>query len=524
MTRILGFLAAAGLLLVPLAGCMTPAPGGDHAGHNMGTGGGEARLTTFDRSVAGLPSARPMEEVRLENGSTFALTASVVRHDAGGGKEIRMFAYNGQIPGPLLRVDAGSTVTVDFRNDLPLPSTVHWHGVRLAQRFDGAPGVSQKEVMLGQSFRYVVTFPDEGLFWYHPHVREDLAQELGLAGLIVVDRAGEEGPRELPIVLDDVLLRDGDVETFWKEAVNFALMGRYGSTFLTNGRPSHEAATSPGERVRLLVANVANARPFNVSVEGAASVELIALDGGFLRAPAPFGSVILGPAERATIDVVMPASGDVRLVHRGEGDARGLATLRVDASRPTLSDPGAPAAPHERAKASLSAAIARSGTPVNATWDLTVRLAHSMPGGHGSGAGHAVPIEWESETAMGMQMTDANVTWIIRDPALGKENHQLNYTVPEGSLWRVRIRNPADSPHPMQHPIHLHGQRFLVDTIDRRANPYPAWRDTVMVPAGSEVTITIEATNPGTWLFHCHISEHLEAGMEGMLTVTEAAG
>lgn len=523
MTRILAIAAAAGLLLVPLAGCTTPAPGGDHARHGGGLGGDEVRLTPFDRSIAGLPSAKPMEEVRLADGSTFALTAGVVKHAVAGGREIRMFAYNGQIPGPLLRVDEGSTITVDFRNDLPVPSTVHWHGVRLAQRFDGAPGLSQPEVMLGQSFRYVVTFPDEGLFWYHPHVREDLAQELGLAGLIVVERPGEDGPREVPIVLDDVLLRDGDVETFWKEAVNFALMGRYGSTLLTNGRPGHSADAAPGERVRLLVANVANARPFNVSVQGAASAELIALDGGFLRAPAALGAVVLGPAERAVIDVVMPASGSVRLVHRGDGAARDLATLRVDASRPAATDAGAPPGPHERAATSLAPALARGGAPIDATWDLTVRLQHSMPGGHMAGGGHVDPIEWESRDGMGLHMTDANVTWIVRDPALGKENHQLNYTVTEGSLWRVRIRNPADSPHPMQHPIHVHGQRFVVDTIDGRANPYPAWRDTVTVPAGSEVVITVEAANPGTWLFHCHISEHLEAGMEGMLTVVEAA-
>ena len=125
------------------------------------------------------PDARPMQAIDLADGSVYSLTASAVTQTMAGKPET-LYAYNGMLPGPLLKVRQGSRVSIDFRNSLPYDTTVHWHGVRVAHAFDGVPGVTQEPVKPGETFRYELSFPDEGIYWYHPHLREDRQQELGL--------------------------------------------------------------------------------------------------------------------------------------------------------------------------------------------------------------------------------------------------------------------------------------------------------------------------------------------------------
>ncbi len=155
------------------------------------------------------PVARPREVVSLANGDTLDLTAGVVRRTLAG-RSYTMFGFNGQYPGPMLRVPQGAQVIVRFHNALPLPSTVHWHGLRLDARFDGVPGLSQPAVEPGESFTYQLVFPDGGIFWYHPHVREDIQQDLGLYGNIFVQPSLPDawGPvhREEFLILDDLLV------------------------------------------------------------------------------------------------------------------------------------------------------------------------------------------------------------------------------------------------------------------------------------------------------------------------------
>ncbi|MCC6791297.1 MAG: multicopper oxidase domain-containing protein, partial [Thermomicrobiales bacterium] len=132
--------------------------------------------TEFPRDTAGLPMATTTEIVDLADGDAYELVAAPVRKRIGG-SEVRLLAYNGSVPGPTLRVRQGSTVTVDFRNEADLENTVHWHGLRLENRFDGTHE-TQAPVPVGGRFTYRVRFPDPGVYWYHPHVREDYGQEL----------------------------------------------------------------------------------------------------------------------------------------------------------------------------------------------------------------------------------------------------------------------------------------------------------------------------------------------------------
>ena len=142
-----------------------------------------AKMDAMDLSV--FPEAVPGEIVEMADGETLVMNASIVRRTING-KTFLMYGYNGQYPGPLIKAERGSTVIVEFNNEIEMPTTVHWHGLRLDNRFDGVPDVTQPPVLPGESFTYEVFFPDTGIYWYHPHMREDIQQDLGLYGNMLV--------------------------------------------------------------------------------------------------------------------------------------------------------------------------------------------------------------------------------------------------------------------------------------------------------------------------------------------------
>jgi FtsP/CotA-like multicopper oxidase with cupredoxin domain len=111
------------------------------------------------------------------------------------GKVVHAWTYNGGLPGPLIRARVGDRLIVHFKNDLPEPTTVHWHGVRVPIEMDGVPGISQDEVKRGESFTYDFVLRDAGLFWYHPHVMSAAQVGFGLYGaLLVEDPSDGVGP------------------------------------------------------------------------------------------------------------------------------------------------------------------------------------------------------------------------------------------------------------------------------------------------------------------------------------------
>jgi len=129
-------------------------------------------------------------------------------------------------------------------------------------------------------------------------------------------------------------------------------------------------------------------------------------------------------------------------------------------------------------------------------------------------------IEWEDVMpVMNRMSTNENTKWILRDKDSGKENYDIGYQVNVGDVKKFRFFNDPNSAHPMQHPIHLHGQRFIVVSENGNTNDNLVWKDTVLVPAGSTVDIIVDFTNPGVWVMHCHILEHVESGMITAITV-----
>src|SRR3954463_15739021 len=275
----------------------------------------------FSTQTAGLAEVASPQVHRLADGDRYGLSIGAVRKDLESGADagLRMLAYNGSIPGPTLRVQQGSRITVDVRNDGDVETTVHWHGLRLENRFDGVPHETQQPIPIGGGYSCQVDFPDAGFYWYHPHMREDFAQEMGLDGTIVVEPTEPAYwppvDRELTLTLDDLLVEDGHIAAFSRSGPNFTAMGRFGNVLLINGQTTFEETAAVGEVVRLYLVNTANTRLFNFALRNA-RMKLIGGDSGRVEREEFVDEVLLAPSERAVVDVLYGALGEVHLEHR----------------------------------------------------------------------------------------------------------------------------------------------------------------------------------------------------------------
>jgi FtsP/CotA-like multicopper oxidase with cupredoxin domain len=272
----------------------------------------------FRRDVTGLAPASATEVVRLRHGDHFELGIGPVAKRIGE-DTVRMLAYGGSIPGPVLHVDQGSEIVVDVTNDGDTEATVHWHGLRLENRYDGVPHETQLPIGVGESFSYKLQFPDPGFYWYHPHVREDYGLEMGLYGTILVEPTDPAywppADRQLSITLDDVLVEGGRIAPFSHTDLSFTAMGRFGNVMLTNGETSYSAQVAAGEVVRLCLVNTANTRIFNVRLPGA-RMKLVGGDSGRYERETFVDEVLLAPSERAIVDVLFDQPGEVAFEHR----------------------------------------------------------------------------------------------------------------------------------------------------------------------------------------------------------------
>ena len=290
----------------------------------------EGHADTFPTETDGLLQAAAPEIVELDDGDVFELRIGPVAKRIGDAT-VRMLAYNGSIPGPVLRVREGSKLEVRVENDGDLEGTVHWHGLRLENRYDGTHE-TQAPIPVGGTFSYRLDFLDPGVYWYHPHIREDYGQELGQYGNIVVEPA-DEGywppvHRELVVTLDDVLIEDGKIAPFSRSETTFAAMGRFGNTLLVGSETDPVFTAARGEIVRLYLTNTANTRVFDVALPGA-RLKLVGGDSGRVEQEELVESVLLAPSERVVVDVHFERAGQLTLEHRTPERTYSLATFEV---------------------------------------------------------------------------------------------------------------------------------------------------------------------------------------------------
>ena len=288
----------------------------------------------FTTEIEGLRSASFPELIRLNDGDRFDLRIEPVRKSIDDA-ELRMLGYTGSIPGPTLHVDQGSEITVRVTNDGDVEATVHWHGLRLENRYDGVPHETQLPIPIGGAFTYKVQFPDAGFYWYHPHIREDFGLEMGLYGSIIVEPSDPSFwpavDRQLSITLDDLLVEDGHIAPFHRSGPNYTAMGRFGNVMLINGETTFSCEAAVGEVVRLYLVNTANTRIFNVALPGA-RMKLVGGDSGRYERETFVDEVMLAPSERAVVDVVFDTPGDVRLEHRTPDRVYDLGAFSVSGS------------------------------------------------------------------------------------------------------------------------------------------------------------------------------------------------
>lgn len=526
--------------------------------------------TTFSTDAAGLEDCVPTETVDLADGDTFGLRIAAVAKTVGG-DVLRMLSYNGSIPGPTLRVRQGSEITVNVRNDADTPATVHWHGLRLDNRYDGVPHETQAPIPVGGDFAYRLRFPDAGLYWYHPHMREDYGLDMGLYGNLVVIPADDNYwppvNREVVVTLDDVLVEDGRIAPYNVDGPNFVAMGRFGNVMLTAGDRFLEIDAHAGEVVRFYFTNTANTRLFNVGVPGA-RMKLIGGDSGRYEHESFVDEVLLAPSERAIIDVLFSEPGSFSIIHSTPEQCYLLGAIAVD-SEPA-GESFVDAFAELRTCAELRAERTRLEADRDRVPDKTLAFKSQMPLLYGdapadvtawicpmhptvvsaepascplcgmklvaaddtavSSAGHADHphqetdgLEWEDLMPEINRASDAcNMSWQLVDVDSGRVNWEIDWAFTVGDRVKIRLVNDLTQDHPMHHPFHVHGAgRFLVLSRDGVPDTNLVWKDTVLVRSNRTVDILLSVTNPGLWMAHCHIAEHNQSGMMFSFPVTE---
>ncbi|MQA89513.1 MAG: multicopper oxidase domain-containing protein [Gemmatimonas sp.] len=490
-----------------------------------------------DVEAESIPLARPRELLRVEDGDTIALTAGLVRRTLAG-RDLVMYGFNGQYPGPLIHVPQAATITVDFTNRTEHPTAVHWHGIRLDNRFDGVPDLTQEPVPPGGSFRYRIHFPDAGIYWYHPHHREDIQQDLGLYGNLLVAPATPDyyGPahREEVLMLDDLLVGDEGLVPYGLEQATFAMTGRFGNLLLVNGEPRYELEVRDGEVVRFHLTNASNTRTFNLSFEGA-RMKVVATDVGRFEREEWVESVAIAPAERYVVDVRFERPGRSALTNRVQGidhmmgqflalvDTLGTVQVAAESASRDFSASFGVLRRHPEVAAEIERYRPHFDRPADFELDLAIEdrgLPFELTRVMRLDSLYFNPVEWAGTMPMMDWLpTSSEVRWIMRDARTGAENEAIDWRFEVGDVVRLRLRNQRHSLHAMQHPIHIHGQRFLVLAVNGVPVENHAWKDTVLVPVGMTVDILLELSNPGRWMVHCHIAEHLEAGMQFVINV-----
>ena len=451
---------------------------------------------TSPTTAPSLPSTRPTSGTVRD----FTLTARPVQVDLGG-TVVSTWAYGNTIPGTPLRATAGDRVTVAFTNNLPAPTSVHWHGLAIRNDMDGVPGVTTPEVPPGGAFAFDFVVPDPGTHWFHPHT--GLQLDRGLYAPFIIDDPDEPGAydHEWVIVLDD--WTDGvgpspeQILADLKAAGgNGSMMGGMGGgmmgadggdvaypLFLVNGRTATDPdtlAAKPGQRVRLRIINAASDTLFDVALAGH-DLSVTHTDGYPVN-PVTAKALRIGMGERYDATITL-ADGVFPLVAHPVGkDGQARALIRTG--------PGAVPDPGYR-PAELD------------SYPLTVDALTVAPGA-------GLPArEPDSVQPLALSGSMGPYVWKIN----GRTYDQtVPLTIGAGQAGRLRITNHSM----MTHPIHLHGHTFQLGP----AGGNGPRKDTVLVPPMGAVSVDFAATNPGTWMIHCHNAYHAEAGMMTRLEYT----
>lgn len=470
------------------------------------TGSGQSFISVDDDRIAEAEAARNPGKVR-----SFALNPTVADIDLGG-VTVSTWSYGGKLHGEPIRLSKGEQVKAEVKNDLPDPTTVHWHGLALRCDADGVPGVTQTEIGAGKKYTYQFTVPDAGTYWFHPH--SGTQQDRGLYAPLIVEDPDEKVSydEEWTVVLDDWMdgvtgtpddvlaelskgmggMDHGDEEPKDEsapETTGHMLMGAESELlggdagdvayphFLINGQVPADPSvykSKPGTTVRIRILNAAGDTAFRVALAGHRMT--VTHTDGFPVEPVDTDALLLGMGERYDVQVEL-GDGVFPLVALAEGkDALARAIVRTGSG----STPKATERPDE-----LKAKII--GYP-----DLSPAKDVVLP-------------KKSPDRTIDFNLTGSMAAY---NWAINRKPYSVDdiYPITEGERVRLRFVNQTT----MWHPMHLHGHTFaLADTGLRK--------DTVIVLPGQTVEADFEAVNPGRWMVHCHNIYHSESGMMTLL-------
>jgi multicopper oxidase len=432
----------------------------------------------------------------------FQFTASPEKIRLGSGPEFLAWTYNGQVPGPEIRVKEGERIRVVLKNKLPKETTIHWHGLPVPNAVDGVPGLTQPAVKPGETYVYEFVARPAGTFYYHSHVGLQLDQ--GLYGPLIIDPMQPEAPvdRDYTLMLEDWVMKDGGGPAPGQKRRSGGMMGHggghmmgrrrfdnagepmtepYYDGYAVNGRvyPAVETIrVNKGERVKLRLVNASSATIYTLSLAGH-QLEVTHTDGNPVR-PIKTDILRIGMGERYEVTFTADNPGNWLLAALEEGFGEG--SLRIPVVYKGIKS-GNPVRPKfHRGKRFINYGDLKTLYPTN---DSAV----------------SSPVVYQQSLSGGMHSS----FWGINGRAY--PNADI-LKIHEGERILFRYTNHSMMPHPM----HLHGHFFRIVNRDipRR---WWAWKDTLIVPSMRRIDIEFLADNPGRWLHHCHHIYHMEAGM-----------
>ena len=416
------------------------------------------------------------------------LTAGVATLSLQPGITSEVFAYNGHVPGPTLDVREGDHVIIHFRNELPEPTTVHWHGIHLPFESDGSPFHPIKP---GESrtYEFTVRPGTAGTYWYHPHPdhRTGFAIGKGLFGAIIVHAANDPLPpmtERLIILSDNRFLKDGAIDFPDPSSDHGGIdeeNGREGPVLFVNGQVMPSISIRSGEIQRWRVVNASAGRIYRIAIPNLTLTQ-VGTDGGLLESPRDVKEVLLTTGERVELLV--------------RGGAPGSKTVMQNLPYDRY-------APQTRPK------------DWNTTFDLlTLETTTERPL-----PPVVIPSFLRKITALDTAKATAVRTVVLGQGMINGKLMDMNRidvstTVGATEIWE--IENVVG----MDHPFHLHGFQFQVLDRDGVPEPYLAWKDMLNIPKHSTARIIVRYDDyPGKWMFHCHILDHEDHGMMGVLEV-----
>ena len=410
--------------------------------------------------------------------------------------ETDVWSYNGDVPGPEIRLRQGDRLRVVVENHLSEATTIHWHGVRVPNAMDGVPDLTQKPVKPGETFVYEFEVPDAGTYWYHPHQYSIEQVGRGLAGPLIIEE--QEQPavdRDVTWVLGDWRLkRDASIDGNFGNRMEMAMAGRVGNTVTINGRLPDTFQVRSGERLRLRLVNAAPARLFGLAFKGHRPL-VVALDGQPVEPHAPVDDrVVLGPAMRADVFIDMTGKPGERFAVIDDfykGLEYTLVDLAYTDEKPLREQPLSPP--------KVLPGNTMPEPDVDHAERHEVRLEGGMMGGRG----------------MGMSGMMSGMAWSINGVSASGHNMSPMLTLRRDRSYILAINNETA----WYHPVHLHGHSFRVIARNAKPTRFREWQDTVLIPPRQTADIAFVADNPGDWMLHCHILDHQEGGLMTVVRV-----